>query len=108
MPLPVGGKAQRGGNVVPIQYRKIFQDFLRRHARRQIFQYVLNRDAQAANAWLTAPLAQFDGENVAVMHEVALWPEILSLLYIHPDTSLNQPQTVIGFEYKWDPQLLAL
>ncbi len=58
--FPIRRQAQAGSNVFGAQFREILQDFLRRHPGRQILQHVINRDPQAPETRLAAPLAGFD------------------------------------------------
>ena len=47
---------------------KVLKSVLVRHPGSQIFQYVVDRHPEPANARLAAPLARFDGNEVCVVH----------------------------------------
>jgi hypothetical protein len=58
------GIGQAGSDVLGSQFREVGEQFLDRHAARQVFENVPNRDSHPADAGLTAPLAWLDGNEV--------------------------------------------
>lgn len=50
--------------------RKICENLFLCHARSEIFQYIVNRDAHSANARLPAALTRLNGNDVLVTHVV--------------------------------------
>ena len=57
---PVGGKREAGANVIPRQVGKVVQNFLLRHARREIVQYIVHSDSHPADAGFPTAFARFD------------------------------------------------
>src|SRR5512135_615017 len=67
--LAIGREGEASPNVLPRQLREVFEDFSLRHARSQVFEHIVNRDAKPANARLAAALARLDSDDIAVVHE---------------------------------------
>src|SRR6266851_7687578 len=75
--LAIGSKSQAGTNVFLRQVWKVVKDFVLGHARGQIFQHIVHRDAHATDAGLSTALARFDRNSVLVIHR----QNLLSLCY---------------------------
>ena len=61
---------ETGKNIFFCKVRKIFQNFVVRHARGEVLQDIVNGDAHSADARLAAALAGLDRDDVLVTHLV--------------------------------------
>lgn len=70
--LPVGGKRQRGANILALQVGVVAQNFILRHSARQVVEDVVHRDAQPSQARLTAALPWLDGDSLPIVLDRSL------------------------------------
>src|SRR5689334_1328199 len=70
--LTVGGKREAGKDVLSGQVGEVFENLLLRHAGGEIFKYVVDRHAHAADAGLAAALSRLDGDDLAVVHTLMI------------------------------------
>ena len=68
-PVPIGSKEKARSDVFTGQIGKILEDILFAHTRSEIFQNVIDRDAQSTDAGLAAPLARINADEVFPVHE---------------------------------------
>src|SRR5205085_9293002 len=70
--LTICGKRQTSFDVFAREVRKIVKNLFLGHPRGQIVEYVIDGDAHASNAWLTAALARLNGDVVLIIHSLRL------------------------------------
>ena len=70
--LSVSRERQARSDVLASEIGEIAKDLRLRHARCEVFEDVVDGDAQAADARLPAPLAWFDRDDLPVVHAARL------------------------------------
>jgi len=68
MVFAVRSVAEAGENVLLGEIRKVSEDFLMRHPRSKLGQYVINGDAHPPNAGFSTALAGLDGDELVIVH----------------------------------------
>ncbi len=66
--FPISRKGQRSTNILALQVRKVRKNFILRHSASQVVKNVVHRNAQAAQARLTAALPWLDGDSLPIVH----------------------------------------
>jgi hypothetical protein len=66
--LPVSGKCQAGFDIVSGEIGKVGQDFCLRHSSGQVLENVSYSHPRSANSRFAAPLARFNGDDLAIIH----------------------------------------
>ena len=75
--LAVGGLRKTGANVLFCEIRKFPQNIGMAHAASKIFENVINRNSQTANARLAPPFSGLDRDDVGVVHSATVWEKRL-------------------------------
>jgi len=70
--LTVGSVGKASTYIFFREIREFPQNVGMTHSASQVFQNVIHRDPQAANAWFATPLARFDGDDIGVAHSATL------------------------------------
>src|SRR5205807_985759 len=68
----VGGEGQHRSNVFGCQVGEISEDLLFAQAGGEVLQDVVDRNAQAPDARLSAPLIRFDGDQILPGHDLTV------------------------------------
>ena len=66
--LTVGRKSQAGQDIFAGKVRKVCENLLDRHFTSQITEHIVDRDAHAPNARLTAAFAGLKRNDVSIVH----------------------------------------
>lgn len=66
--LAIGSEGQACTDVLLSQVGELFDQLLMCHAARQIFEYIGNRHASAADAGLPAALVRFNSDDLVIIH----------------------------------------
>jgi len=75
--LAVSGVRKTGANVLFCEIRKFPQNIGMAHAASKIFENVINRNSQTANARLAPPFSGLDRDDVGVVHSATVWEKRL-------------------------------
>lgn len=67
-PFPIGSKGEARSDVFTGQIGKVLEDILFAHPGSEIFQNVIDRDAQSTDAGFAAPLARINVDEVFPVH----------------------------------------